>query len=110
MWRLIKSNQYDVVGVSPLKKAGPTHGNAKDKADSLNEQFCSFFTVEDAVNIPDLGPSPYPDMPNIEVMSNGVKRLLQNQNSHKAAGPDDIPCCLLTLLAQEIALQEVRLQ
>lgn len=106
MWRLIKSNQYDAVGVAPLKKAGPTHGNAKDKADSLNEQFCSFFTVEDAVNIPDLGPSPYPDMPNIEVMSNGVKRLLQNQNSHKAAGP----CCLLTLLAQEIALQEVHLQ
>ena len=49
----------------------------------------------DPTNIPDLGPSPYSDMPNIEVTSNGVKKLLESVKPRKAAGPDDIPCRLL---------------
>ena len=42
-------------------------------------------------------------MPDIETSTKGVRKLLQNLNPCKAAGPDNIPCCLLKLVAQEIA-------
>jgi len=103
MWQFIKNKRCDATGVSALRKEGLTYSDAAAKANILNEQFCSVFTTEDMQNLPDLGESPYPDMPNIEVTVQGVHKLLRNLNPRKACGPDNIPCRLLVLAAQEIA-------
>ena len=103
MWQFIKNKRCDATGVAPLRKEGLTYSDAAAKANILNEQFCSVFTTEDMQNLPDLGESPYPDMPNIEVTVQGVHKLLRNLNPRKACGPDNIPCRLLVLAAQEIA-------
>ena len=103
LWRFMKSKKSDSMGVAPLKKAGLVYSNPSEKANILNEQFCSVFTEEDMNSMPDLGESPHPDMPDIQVTVQGVHKLLKNLNPSKAAGPDNIPCRLLVLVAQEIA-------
>ena len=60
------------------------------------------FTQEDMHNIPDKGDSPYPDLPEITIHPDGVRKLLQNINPHKATGPDNIPGQLLKEVAQEV--------
>ncbi len=59
----------------------------------------AFNKDEQADNMPDLGPSLYPDMGHIDVTVNGVTKLLKKLNPHKAAGPDEIPARLLRELA-----------
>ncbi|MEG7524911.1 MAG: hypothetical protein M3H12_17755, partial [Chromatiales bacterium] len=73
-------------GVSPLKRNGLTFSDSKMKADILNYQYCSAFTTEDTGNIPSLGSSPHPTMPDISIGENGVFKLLSNLNLRKAAG------------------------
>ena len=103
LWRLIKSKRSDPTGTAPLKHNGLSHSDSKMKADILNHQFCDAFTREDVSTIPNMDDSPYPDMPAIQVNTNGVHKLLSNLNPTKAAGPDDIPCRLLKELASELA-------
>ena len=47
--------------------------------------------------------SPSPDMNNITVGTNGVKKLLQDLDIHKASGPDNIPTRFLKDHAEELA-------
>ena len=42
-------------------------------------------------------------MPDIEISSNGIEKLLNNLNPHKAAGPDQIRPIVLKNLAKEIS-------
>ena len=103
LWRLIKSRKTESVGIAPLKKNGLVFSQSKDKANILNNQFSSVFTQEDLDNLPDLGESPQPTMPDINITVNGIEKLLKNLNSRKAAGPDGIPCRLLQCVAKELA-------
>ena len=58
LWRYIKSKRQDGNVVSPLKENGQLHSDSRRKAEILNNQFCSVFTLEDAKNIPKLPGSP----------------------------------------------------
>ena len=87
LWRLIKSRRSDSMGVAPLKKNGLTYSDSRTKADLLNDQFCSAFTREDLAVLLSLDASPHPDMPDIQVSTKGVQKLLANLNPRKAAGP-----------------------
>jgi hypothetical protein len=103
MWRYINSKRCDSVGVAPQKKNGVIYSDATAKATILEEQFSSVFTDEDATNMPNLEPSPHPDMPDINISTHGIKKLLERLNPRKATGPDNIPCRLLVAVAQELA-------
>jgi len=102
-WGFIKSLRNDSCGVAPLRDKGILKSNADDKAEILNKQFTSVFTKGDNPYMPDLGDSPYPSMPDIQVTETGVRKLLMNLNIHKAAGPDGIRPRLLKECATEIA-------
>ena len=54
----IKKNKSDSTGISPLRKCGLIFSGSKDKADLLNEKFCSVFTDENPPSLPQLDPSP----------------------------------------------------
>lgn len=47
--------------------------------------------------------NPYKTSYDITITSNGLQKLLEKLNPHKAAGPDNIKPCILKELAQEIA-------
>ena len=49
------------------------------------------------------GPSSFLDMPQIDISTAGVKKLLDNLKPHKASGPDLIPPSVLKELSSEIA-------
>ena len=53
--------------------------------------------------MPDKGPSSFPSMPQIEISTPGVKKLLDNLKPHKASGPDSIPPTVLKELSNEIS-------
>ena len=103
LWTFVKGKRCDSSGISPLKKDGIAYSDPKIKATLLNEQFSSVFTKEDKATAPSLGKSPYPDVQAFDVHNNGVQKLLQNLNPHKASGPDNIPSRLLKETAAEIA-------
>ena len=89
-------------GITKLFWHGKKFTKPKKKADILNEQYDSVFTLEDPV-LPQLPDSPYPDMPNIHIDNNGVIKLLSGLNPSKANGPDLLPTCVLKEAATEVA-------
>ena len=80
-----------------------TCNDSTTKSNILNEYFASDFNVEDTTNTPDMKESPYPSIASIIVTLTGVTNLLQNHNSHKAYGPDQIPIRLLKETSTQIA-------
>ena len=44
-----------------------------------------------------------PDIPDVDIQIEGVTKLLQELDSHKATGPDSIPANLLKHTALQIA-------
>ena len=103
-WKYVKSLKQDNTGTSALKKNGISYSDAKSKSTILNEQFSSVFTRENTENPPTImGPSQYPDIQDLHFNPNGVKKLLQNLNPHKAAGPDNIAPTILKECAIELA-------
>ncbi|MEW8548097.1 MAG: reverse transcriptase family protein, partial [Candidatus Thiodiazotropha sp.] len=93
----------DSSGISPLRKDGVVHSDPQTKASILNNQFVSAFTEEDKSYLPTLGSSPYPNVPNFTIGTEGVKKLLEGLNPHKASGPDNIPTRFLKEAASEVA-------
>ena len=100
-WSFISSKLCDNNGVAPLRgPSAATFTRNKDRANLLNNQFCSVFNqVVDSNNLPDLEPSPFPQIPHIQVSVNGVTKLLRKLNPHKSAGPDVIPARRLKEMA-----------
>ena len=102
LWQYLKGLRRDTCGVSTLAADGRTGTDPKDKAEMLNMQFSSVFTREDRFNVPTMTTSPHPMMPLIHVGSQGVLKLLQQLNTGKACGGDDIPAILLKNWASEL--------
>ena len=64
-----------------INKDGFLQSNTPAKAENLNEQFQSVYTQQVTDNIPDKGQSPFTSMHEISINSNGVKKLLNDENS-----------------------------
>ena len=106
LWKLIKTRRHDPVGVSPLLNNDLIHSCDKDKAEILNDQFCSVFVTNETPPNPN---SAKPilqfnkTMPCISINENGIEKLLHGLQANKASGPDGIPPRLLKLVAPEIS-------
>ena len=81
---------------------GRTYLLRQNKANIMDEQFCSVFTNEDMSDLPDLGSSNTQSVLPIKVNIKGVLKLLKNTKPHKATGPDNIPGRLLKEAAEEL--------
>jgi len=102
LWRYLKGTRKDSCCVSTLVADGKIGTDPSTKAEMLNRQFSSVFTRENQSTPYIMNQSPYPEMPAIHV-SNGVFKLLNQLNQHKANGPDNIPAVFLKLCASELA-------
>ena len=102
-WSYIKQKRQDSQGVAPLYKDGIRALDAKTKSNILNDRYCSVFTKDESSTIPDKGPSPHPDLEEVEVSTSGIRKLLEELNPTKASGPDQIPARILKECAVQIA-------
>ena len=102
-WSYIKNIRRDRVGIISLQSDGNPITNSLGKAELLNEQFKSVFTIEPVGDLPNKGPSPYPTMPNITVTSQGIENLLNGLKTHKASGPDVLSATILKETSDIIA-------
>ena len=98
----IKQKRTETMGVPVLFSNDRYHVTDVDKAEALNKQFQSVFVHEASNDIPDLGPSQYPNIGTLTFTRNGVAKLLQGLKPNKASGPDDMPARVLKELAYSI--------
>ena len=103
LYSYIKGMKCDSSGVATLKKDGTNYSEASDKAEILNDQFASVFTREDCSNIPSMGNSLKSEAPPLVIQENGVKKILEGLNPHKASGPDEISSRFLKEMASSIS-------
>ena len=101
-WTFIKSLKRDSTGVSPLKDNGILFADPGKKASILNSQYSSVFTKDDGEDLHTL-PKPKRQLPNIDVTTEGITKLLQQINPSKASGPDNIPARFLKDFSTDIA-------
>ena len=87
---MITAIRRDSTGVAPLKDQGKLIQDPIEKATILNKQFQSVFSPTDTVQLPEMGNSPYSEIPNMTITTFGVIKLLENLNPHKAVGPDQL--------------------
>lgn len=102
-WKIVKSKQVDNNGIPPLNHNNQTTNDSQEKAEILNSYFQSVYTQEDLKNIPNMTGNQIPDIPEIEITVEGVKKLLEDMEPNKASGPDQIPARILKECANEIA-------
>ena len=104
LYSYVKSQKKDSSSVFPLQGPdGQTYSSPGRKANVLNDQSASVFTVEDEDDMPELEPAPYGAMPEIDIHVNGVAKLLRGIKAHKATGPDVNPARLLKEAVDQLA-------
>ena len=103
-WRYMKAQRQDSQGVAPLKDGSRLLSDSLSKARKLGAQFSSVFTKDtpESSSIRKEGPN-YPPIPDLNITTDGVQKLLMELNPGKASGPDEMPARLLKNLASEIA-------
>ena len=95
-WKYIKSRRSDNIGVAAIKNNGILYHDSKSKAELLNHQFKSVFTMDDDTDhLHTMSHFKYPNIENITISIEGVEKLLDNINIHKASEPDKIPNIIL---------------
>ena len=90
------------MGVPPLKNGSDTVSDQVGKANILNSFFKSVFTNEKTSNLPDLQQT-VPDIEPLEIVADGIEKLLRDLNPSKASGPDNIPNKILKECSVELA-------
>ena len=81
-----------------LIKDGIKRTTNQTKANVLNNYFSSVFTCDGEATLSDMGPSPYPSLPGIDINIAGVTNFLKEINPYKATGPD----CILEKVLKEM--------
>ena len=103
-WKFIKAKKQQSFGISPLNRPdGKIATSATEKAETLNDQFKSVFTVENTSFIPPLPIKNNPDIQQIKINKEGVLKLLSTVKINKATGPDLIPGRILKECCEAIA-------
>ena len=99
----IKSKQQDNISVAPLKKGDKLIIDDKQKANILNDQYCSVFSNPCEESPPINSTETKTILKNIVIAEKGVLLLLNNLKTNKATGPDSITSRFLKEFSTEIA-------
>ena len=98
-WHYIFSQRNDRGSVAALKEDGKVHTGGQKKAEILNKQFTSVFSVDKLGSDTILSRPSYPPIDRLLISIQGVEKLLTGINPNKAAGPDQVPCHILKELS-----------
>ena len=100
----IKSLRLDHCGIGTLCRDSICVVDSQAKADLLNDQFSSIFTIDDGSSLPNMGTHQYSDAPSIYFATSGIAKLLSELDPSISSGPYCIPLMLLKILATEISI------
>ena len=67
LWSFIKTQRKDHCSVPPIQSNGNTYTNDSDKAETLNNYFCSVFTARSCDEYPGFEEVPFPSIPPISI-------------------------------------------
>lgn len=102
VWRYIKNNKKDPVGIPAITDNGKLLEDNFTKAECFNAYFYSMFSAQNPTfmshSLPQL-----PDMNEIVITEQGVTSLLSNLNPYSAYGPDGISNHILKRCAAALA-------
>ena len=106
-WQYIKTKKQENVGVNTFKFTDEKAiTNAFEKANILNQYFKSVFATENSDTFRSKPNSPYPSMADFQITTQGVYNIyyiLQNLNSYKSPGPDNVHRYALKATSMEIS-------
>lgn len=103
-WKFIKSKRNFQSSINTLIKGNSAVTSAIEKAELLNEYFCSVFTKENTDSMPSLcTPAVCHSIPNLDISEQGVKKLLDELQVNKSSGPDGISPYVLKMCSTAIA-------
>lgn len=110
-WSFIKRKKGgNTSSVAPLRDGDQVISTARGKAEILNRQFVSAFSRRNPISLKDCAKDAantyekdVPSMPDIDISTRGVEKLLSNLNPGKAGGPDSLKPRVLKELASTIA-------
>ena len=103
-WKYIKARHNYNIGVAAIKNNGILHHDSKTKAELLNHKLKAVFTMDDDTDhLPTMSHPKYPNIENITISNEGVEKLLDNINIHKASGPDKIQNIIIKTCSKEIS-------
>ena len=105
-WSYVRSKLKTKTGVAPLL-ANPKDKNStvftdEEKANTLQEQFCSVFTIEPDGQLPQFEKRTNKCMNNLEVTEEMVRAEIIILNLDKTCGPDEIHPRMLAELCEEL--------
>ena len=102
-YKYIKSKNTDNISVAPLKRGETYVVDDKEKANILNNQYCSVFS-EPHKDTPQINsPQAESTIEDIVIQQIGVLNLLNKLDPSKATGPDKISARFLKEFSSEIA-------
>ena len=122
LFGFLRSSRADAQGIAVLKKGDAAFTGNVDQANLLNSQFQSVFSIRSPLSLAKLCHSnllngtasllnllpesvncKYPSMPDIDISTSGIAKLLSNLNVSKAAGQNSLRPVVLKELGQVIA-------
>ena len=122
LFGFLRSSRADAQGIAVLKKGDAAFTGNVDQANLLKSQFQSVLSIRSPLSLAKLCHSKflngtaslinllpesvickYPSMPDIDISTSGIAKLLSNLNVSKAAGPDSLRTIVLKELGQVIA-------
>ena len=84
-----KTSRIVNIGVPAINNNGNLYHDGKTKDELLSHQFRSVFSINDDIDhLPTMSHPKYPIIENIIISIEGVEKLLNDINIHKASGPD----------------------
>ena len=99
MWKYVRSKLRTKTGVSPLLRniedPNSLKFDDKDKAEILQDQFCSVFTKENGGEIPTMDKRTDKKLASLRVAAELVRKEILSLNINKSCGPDEISPLLL---------------
>ena len=103
-WKYVRSKLRTKSGVSPLlqdkKNPNSLKFNDNEKAEILQDQFCSVFTKEQLESTPGLEKRTDKAIKDLEIVESAVRKEILALNTNKSCGPDEISPLLLIKLVE----------
>ena len=112
-WKYVRSKLRTKSGISPLLRENDNPNSLrfddKEKAEILQEQFCSVFTEEHDGELPSMERRTEKTITNLLITEDEVRREILQLNINKSCGPDDISPFMLIKLVDYVAAPLARI-
>ena len=106
-WSHVRSKMKSATGISSLLETPKDKSSLRhedhEKANILQKQFCSVFTIEPDGELPEFPRRTQRDIGDIVITDDMISKKIKDLDTNKSFGPDEIHPLMLKELVEEIA-------